>query len=752
MVAGSGSAFPRRPLPATAAGPGKSPNENLNYSLPISQVLEAPDHKARFDDRRLISLPYLHGTQTYIFQDGFDLPLSWTEFARSYQTVIARHEDISRERLLKTYADALFPKGSGSESVLYSPEANDFRPRMIQQQDDGSWSAAAPYYTATDLSGDGSVSVANVSGSILLRLVRSDEAADDAFYRNSGAFMDLALKGLNLRRPVGTDQVRVTSLGAALGDTMYVDHYGRKWQQRVWAIPFMDFYLESLLLPTPDGYCALILYMPSSIRTISEERIHLLANQMDVSFTGTLAQWRAYLARRAWLPATLSDLKLDGAPQWSVHTKRFSFTPPPKLLTLDDKSLLTLTMGFFPEGTRTIWDVQEAWWIRDAQRKAMIGLWRRLRPPPTARLELRSAFDDMRARRDPYNGQFSRDSATTSQLSIMVDVPGEKAGLVSADVLYGVTLRTEFSQARELGSPLQFMPQLASAARIQETGPGKSIVPAQPPPSAPVDAFEDAAASMLKLAEQEDATKGRDLRGRLLSEDLRDALAAARIRFGTPGADPQQLLMDLYQQTKLLWRYWATVPVLRHDRELWSTFLVRNHRALDTPHRPAVVAAEKALTEAVQKGAPSEEWVTLSQKLWAAYVQERSAEARMMPLSDADYHPRLSPCPAPATRTSGQDRVTVGKMSRTPDEFYPAISQRQAEEGPVIVSMHVSAAGCAMDFAISSSSGSEQLDEAAQRYTETIEFLPAEKEGKPVSAVKQLRVMFRLADTEPPTE
>ncbi|HMI37864.1 MAG TPA: energy transducer TonB, partial [Steroidobacteraceae bacterium] len=465
-----------------------------------------------------------------------------------------------------------------------------------------------------------------------------------------------------------------------------------------------------------------------------------------------LPQWRAYLARRAWLPAALSDLKLDGAPQWSVHTKRFTFTPPPKLLALDDKSLLTLTMGFFPEGTRTIWDVQEAWWNRDAQRKAMIGLWRRLRPPSTARLELRSAFDDMRARRDPYNGQFSRDSTTTSQLSIMVDVPGEKAGLISVDVLYGVTLRTDFAQARELGSPLQFMPQLASAARILETGPGESIVPAQPSPAAPVDPFEDATASMLKLAEQEDATKGRDLRGRLMSEDLRDTLAAARIRFGTPGADPQQLIKDMYQQTKMLWSYWAIVPALRHNREMWSTFLARNHRDLDTPHHPEVLAAEKALMEALQKGEPSEEWVTLARKLLAAYVQERSAEARTRPLSDADYHPRLSPCPAPATRTSGLSQVIVEKMSRTPDEFYPATSQRQADEGPVIVSMHVSDTGCAIDIAISSSSGSEQLDEAAQRYVETIEFLPAEKKGKPVSAVKQLRVMFKLADTEPSAE
>ena len=390
---------------------GKSPNENLNYSLPISEVLTAPERKARFDQRQLVSLPYLQGTQTYAFQDGFDLPVSWAEFSRSYTATIARHEEKSFTQLLTNYSASEFPKGGGTESVLYSPEANEFRPRLITQQDDGSWRASASYAT-TDLAGDGSVEVANVSGVVLLHVVRPDNASDPGFYANSKALMDLALKGLNLRRPVGSDHVRITSLGEAISDLTYLDPYRRKWQERAWAVPFMDVYLTALLLPTPDGYCGVIQYQPSGLRTILQQPMRLLATQMDVSYTGTVAQWKAFLAQRALLPAALAEVKLETAPQWALRTPRFLLSVPPSALKLSDNSVLSLTMGFYPEKNQVVWGVEEAWWHRDAQLKAAIGLARRAQPPKTAKLELRSHFDDMRARRAPYDGDVSREDAT----------------------------------------------------------------------------------------------------------------------------------------------------------------------------------------------------------------------------------------------------------------------------------------------------------------------------------------------------
>ena len=126
-----------------------------------------------------------------------------------------------------------------------------------------------PKFDKVNLPGDGSVAVASVAGASLLRLVRANAASDDTFYADSKAFMDLALKALDLERAVGAEDVRVVSLGAATSDTIYIDGYGRRYQQRIWAVPFEDSYLVGQLLPTPDGYVALLMQADSGELTLS---------------------------------------------------------------------------------------------------------------------------------------------------------------------------------------------------------------------------------------------------------------------------------------------------------------------------------------------------------------------------------------------------------------------------------------------------------------------------------------------------
>jgi hypothetical protein len=449
---------------------GKSPNENLNYSLPIGRVLDADHLRARFDQRELVSLPYLHGTYTYSFKDTFNLPLNWPDFVKAYQAVTARHHDEADAALLKAYASTLFPKGEGSDSLLFDANANGFRPRAIVQQADGSWSGHEPAYSSTDLSGDGSVSAAAAAGMVMLRLVRPNAAMDDAFYGDSKAFMDLALKALNLRRHVGSDQVRVTSLGAARSDTLYVDPYGRKWQERVWAVPFLDIYLVVMLLPTPDGYAGLIEYAPSPLVHEVEDRTRLMAGQMDISYTGTLPQWQAHLRRRALLPAGFSDVKLDSSPKWTLHSRRFISAVPPAVLALSDKSQMSLTMGFMNDGPHVVWDIKEVWWSRDDRKIAAVGLWRRDRPPSTAKLELRTKFASMRDRRSPYDGQISHETTEEFAVSKVLDVPGKKAGTVASDLLYGVTLHLDGLPAhKDSGQSLQ---AVAAATQVLEPGIG----------------------------------------------------------------------------------------------------------------------------------------------------------------------------------------------------------------------------------------------------------------------------------------
>src|SRR5262249_51012056 len=157
----------------------------------------------------------------------------------------------------------------------------------VIQQEDGNWTIEEPTFQFTDLAADGRVGAAPVVGAMMLDLHRG-ESSDDAFYTDSKSFMDIALKPLNLRRAIGSDQVRVVSLGSAVSDSTTTDAYGRKWQLRVWPVPYMDMYLVAQLLPTPDGYVGLLQYAPSADLQDVKIEMSLVANQVTLPYHGTL--------------------------------------------------------------------------------------------------------------------------------------------------------------------------------------------------------------------------------------------------------------------------------------------------------------------------------------------------------------------------------------------------------------------------------------------------------------------------------
>src|SRR3546814_8288832 len=63
----------------------KSQNENLNYALPISHVLDAPDHLASIDQRIPYQFDVFDTILSNTLKTEFALPLRFAEFSAAYQ-------------------------------------------------------------------------------------------------------------------------------------------------------------------------------------------------------------------------------------------------------------------------------------------------------------------------------------------------------------------------------------------------------------------------------------------------------------------------------------------------------------------------------------------------------------------------------------------------------------------------------------------------------------------------------------------
>ena len=676
--------------------------------------------------------------------------MTWNDFAKAFRAAIGRQTAEATAQLLNEYTAKSFASGSGADAVLYSNDPDSYQLRLIHQDADDSWLATAPAMKKTDLAGDGYLSIGVQDSFALLRLHRPNNASDDAFFNDSKAFMDIAAKALNIMRAVGTDNIRVTSLGAAISDSIYADRYGRKWQQRKWALPYLDFYVLGLLLPTPDGYVAVMQMAPSAAATYSESVLHLAADQMDISYVGTQAQWQSYLHRKTLVAEPLKSLAIDKKTNWVVRAPKFEFQIPDGLFALDDRSTLGISMQYFMDSSKLRWDVVGARWYQDEQDKAYIGLRRKPRPPTTAKSEIRDAFTDMWERRAPYDGQTGRPTSTTFKAIQMLNAPGKASLKSSSDVLYDLSVELE---GREVWKQIpEILKRTASDTHILECCIGADVdalatAVQNSPEQVPVLLGAKSARAVTLAAGSDDKYRGKDVRGRLMSQDFREYLWNPEEKPESQKKGRSGTLAEWNSRYNALIEYWVIVPALIHNRDLWNPFLARNKVPEFTRHSLNVSRAEAELQAVLKDHPPGPDWPDAANKLRLAYIKERNvyAETMLKNREPTSFTARNSDCPPPSTSNSGIVTPSVGSVKHPLDDFFPKVARQDQLEGTVIVLAKVDAKGCAFASAIVSSSGSELLDHAAMDYVQSIEFVPAFENETAVEGRYRTPVVFTLA-------
>jgi periplasmic protein TonB len=88
--------------------------------------------------------------------------------------------------------------------------------------------------------------------------------------------------------------------------------------------------------------------------------------------------------------------------------------------------------------------------------------------------------------------------------------------------------------------------------------------------------------------------------------------------------------------------------------------------------------------------------------------------------------------------------ASIDAKSRNKEPVYPPEAVRRAEQGAVILLIHVSSEGLASAVDVLESSGHASLDRAARDAVKAWHFLPAVKDGQPIPFDMPMRVTFQL--------
>ena len=384
----------------------KSPNENLNYALPMSEVLDAPKDLARYDKRMAYQFDVFDATLSGTFKGEFALPKSLADFYAAYEAAFDPYTDSQLKALLAQQSADLFPNGDGAHQVLYSGPSMDDFPQLLIRNSDGVWAPSGQSRIKITLPANGYVSGGVVGGNILFHLRKPDNIPERQFHHDPKGAMDLLLKTGFLKRSIGPEHILVTSFGPPSDTSVWTDRWGRHWQVWIWPIPYANGFQIMFALPTPDGYAILTRLSPAIGEHDVTINLRALTDFIRLPYDGTLAQWKGFLSESDLLPEAFKTIHIsfDYGKAFRYDSQRLAFSFTPDLQKIGADSMLTLGFTFFPDrGSKVVWGAGQVWLAEDNHDRHWVSLLRNQAPPADLDDNYQSFWKKIVGRRHPYD-------------------------------------------------------------------------------------------------------------------------------------------------------------------------------------------------------------------------------------------------------------------------------------------------------------------------------------------------------------
>jgi len=387
----------------------KSANENLNYALPIREVLDAPADKAVLDTRTLYQLDLFSDVQNGQLKAQFALPENLAAFYRDMQSRRDANGDALLKQLLAREAPELFPNGKGSAQLLHQQTRLDGFPTLIVRGSDGVWQRHGNAGHDYDLGHNGFAAVGAVGRNGMVRIRRPDDVDAARFYASAKLRMDLLARAGLFHRAVASENVKITSFGQPEEERTYLDRWQRPWHVAVWPIPYANMLMVAYSLPTPEGCAMLLRMVPAASRHDTQLDLDELANFVHLTYEGNLAQWKGFLAMPALQPAAMRDIHIafDYGQRFSYDSPRMAFAYPSTLQAVQPDNLLWLGFRFFLDGGKPVWDVGivDVWKTQAGDDHDNVDVQRYIAPPAGLDEDLTSRWRKLSERSFPYNGE-----------------------------------------------------------------------------------------------------------------------------------------------------------------------------------------------------------------------------------------------------------------------------------------------------------------------------------------------------------
>src|SRR3989338_3985130 len=453
---------------------GKSENENLNYALSLSEVMNAKPNKAAIHKKLKYFIDNMDMTKIDTLERETALPKSYHDLRQE----IVKSVNQTAEKLLKDLftenKENIFPRGKGSTLLLNSTVDAVF-PNLIMKADDGNWDAFYPKETQkAALDSNGYITYGGLGNSLFLYIRKPDKISHEQLRNDSKLFMDLILKGLYLYREIGTEKIKITSFGKAQEENTLTDAYGRKWLIRTWLKEYDDEKIVTFSLPVPSGYITMMREGQTGLVDNGFiPDMKALADFIYVSYYGTFKHWQDFLQMKSLLPDSFStiNLSIDYNKRFNFTSKKLAFNYAPDVMKISEKSALQLSFTYFDDHGKVVWDIGNIWVGEDKSTGNGFAVARNIKPPKTMDDKYQSKWENIAKQNFPYNASAYYDDNATSLSTVYINKQPEKGEGKMGDILYTVSYwKDGKAEQDEMKAKIdQFIQNLT----IHESGRGK---------------------------------------------------------------------------------------------------------------------------------------------------------------------------------------------------------------------------------------------------------------------------------------
>jgi hypothetical protein len=400
----------------------KSSNENLNYAVPMSEVLSILKKPGELKIKLIYGLPNCNFQKVGTCRGSIKLPATQQQCRQELSAMYIAGCRAMLDSILIENRDKYFPNGPNSHNVLYSNQTTTF-PYLIGQANDGTWTSFGPKETSTsDLGDNGKLYVASGMFGYEFFQLDSPDSIQVSRYLEDGRFlMDNLLKGVTFNRSIGSSKTRIISLGAPVESGERTDSYGRKWLVRTWIIPYTDEKVMLFALPVPMGLVGFLrAYDLGMFDSGIVPDMEYMLDYLTISYYGTMKRWAQFTAMSSALPAIFRDIGFSytAGKTIAVRTPRLAINYTLGVFAISDNSDLQFKFNYFPDNGRMVWDISGFLIGEDKLNNNYATVIRYINPPGTVSEGIKDTWQEIVSGNFPFNGtaSFSNDKTFISDL------------------------------------------------------------------------------------------------------------------------------------------------------------------------------------------------------------------------------------------------------------------------------------------------------------------------------------------------